>query len=262
MTWLKVVHAVCMVLVLAGAGAGCAPVDSAGGGEENDPDFQAGLRQKKAGRHVQAIDSLERALQRNPRSAAAHFELGLVYYQHITNHVAAIYHFDKVQRLRPDWGKRDIVRQLITVCKQELVREVIGSFNVQMRHELERMDKLTRENTELRQQLDQLKAEYAARTAAGTPNLGAQTARSPEPGVPSSQGASELAGMRPAGGSSLPSTVPPSGVTRAHRVQGGDTFYSLARRYGVQPSAIQAANPGIRPNQIQPGQVLRIPPPR
>ncbi|MGN0982348.1 MAG: M14 family zinc carboxypeptidase [Candidatus Limivicinus sp.] len=44
-----------------------------------------------------------------------------------------------------------------------------------------------------------------------------------------------------------------------HSVRRGDSVYALARRYGSSPEAILLANPGIRPENLQPGQELVIP---
>ncbi len=44
-----------------------------------------------------------------------------------------------------------------------------------------------------------------------------------------------------------------------YKVQGGDTFYLLAKRYGTSVSAIEAANPTADPMNLQIGQNLIIP---
>ncbi len=61
-----------------------------------------------------------------------------------------------------------------------------------------------------------------------------------------------------------PTPVPPTptqtGPTQ-YTVQKGDWLYKIARDHGVDPNALIAANPGINPNNLQPGQVLTIPAP-
>jgi len=47
--------------------------------------------------------------------------------------------------------------------------------------------------------------------------------------------------------------------TFAYTVQQGDTFYLLAQRFHTTVAAIQAANPGVNPYNLQPGMVLCIP---
>lgn len=44
-----------------------------------------------------------------------------------------------------------------------------------------------------------------------------------------------------------------------YTVQQGDWIYKIARNCGVAPSALIAANPGINPHAIKPGQLLNMP---
>ncbi len=55
----------------------------------------------------------------------------------------------------------------------------------------------------------------------------------------------------------LPGVCPPG--TRSYTLQAGDTFYSLAQRFGTTVEAIMAANPGVDPDRLQIGQVICIP---
>lgn len=48
---------------------------------------------------------------------------------------------------------------------------------------------------------------------------------------------------------------------RTHKVEWGETWYGLARRYEVSPGALAAANPEVNPERLRSGQVLRIPSP-
>ncbi|MBI5035393.1 MAG: LysM peptidoglycan-binding domain-containing protein [Chloroflexi bacterium] len=57
----------------------------------------------------------------------------------------------------------------------------------------------------------------------------------------------------------VPPTIPPTGHPSTYTVQRGDWIYALARRFGVTVAALLAANPGIHPNLLYPGQVLSIP---
>jgi len=64
----------------------------------------------------------------------------------------------------------------------------------------------------------------------------------------------------PAPPTAVPPTTAPAGPTQ-YTVQQGDWIWKIAREHGVDPNALIAANPGIDPNNIQPGQVLTIPAP-
>lgn len=55
-----------------------------------------------------------------------------------------------------------------------------------------------------------------------------------------------------------PPTGCPAGTT-PYTIRAGDTFFALARRFNTTVEAIQAANPGVNPNNLQIGQVICIP---
>ncbi len=56
-----------------------------------------------------------------------------------------------------------------------------------------------------------------------------------------------------------PTPVCPPGEIIDHTVQSGDTFYSIAKKYGTTVEAIIQANPGINPENLQVGQVIKVP---
>ena len=48
---------------------------------------------------------------------------------------------------------------------------------------------------------------------------------------------------------------------RQYRVQKGDSFYSIAKKFGVSMNAVAQANPGVDPTRLQIDQTLTIPAP-
>jgi len=58
-----------------------------------------------------------------------------------------------------------------------------------------------------------------------------------------------------------PATATSVGCPNPYTVKQGDWIYQIARNCQVDPSAIVAANPGINPNFISPGQQLNMPAP-
>lgn len=59
-----------------------------------------------------------------------------------------------------------------------------------------------------------------------------------------------------------PATPPPSATSpraRTHTVAAGETFYGLARRYGVTPAQLRAVNPRVDPEMLEVGDVLALP---
>ncbi|MGI6364254.1 MAG: LysM peptidoglycan-binding domain-containing protein [Bacillota bacterium] len=58
----------------------------------------------------------------------------------------------------------------------------------------------------------------------------------------------------------IPSAQPPSCPNGfLYTIRAGDTFFTLAQRFGTTVQAIQQANPGVNPNNLQIGQQICIP---
>jgi LysM repeat protein len=239
---------------------GCSRMGPNNTDEEKNGSFQRGKSLVNSLDYPAAIEAFEKALQDNPKSAAAHFELGLIYYQHISDYAAAIYHFENFLRLRPLSPHADTVRQFITVSKQELAKTV--SLGPVTQKVLRDLDELRRENLRLRQQIDALSPSLAAAT--NRPII-TQTAQVPVISVPAS-----TSGPPPTNSNPQPdkppqperNPSPPARAARAartHTVKAGETMTIIARHYGVSLSALQAANPGVEPRRMQAGQTLKIP---
>lgn len=47
--------------------------------------------------------------------------------------------------------------------------------------------------------------------------------------------------------------------TLPYTIKAGDTFYLIARTFGISVDALIAANPGVNPNNLQIGQVICVP---
>jgi len=232
--------------------AGCNPSGGGALGEEREPHFLSGRRRSEQADYAGAAESFEQALQNNPDSGAAHFELGLIFYDKLNDPAAAIYHFQRFLKLRPTSNKADSAKQFISVCKQELVKEVpFNAVNQQMQRELER---LTRENGEMRQQVEQLRIVAAQQAAAASNTALAQSLIQPAP-QPGAAPAARPQGASPA---PRPAATAPS-PARTHVVKSGETPSSIARQYGVSANALMAANPNLDARRMKIGQTLTIP---
>ncbi|MBI5960599.1 MAG: LysM peptidoglycan-binding domain-containing protein [Chloroflexi bacterium] len=77
-------------------------------------------------------------------------------------------------------------------------------------------------------------------------------------GTPEPDVTATIAGVEAPAGPAVTVEVPTSGNV-THVVESGDTLYSIARQYGVDPQAIISANPGINPNMIHPGDTIIVP---
>lgn len=217
-----------------------------------------------------AIESFERAVEDNPRSALAHFELGVLYETRENDFAAAIYHYKKALKLRPNAYPADNIRQRLPGCQQELVKaDALGTTQPAA---LREADRLRDENQALRKQILALQTQLASRQTAPTnqsrPILLAQSDFRAASGGDTSSGSGATRGtgtrtpgtgsLSPgdrAGASGTGSTARP----RAHTVKEKETPSSIARLYGVRLEALLAANPGLEPRKLKVGQPLNVP---
>jgi LysM repeat protein len=261
----------CLVptLALCVAGAGCSPTAEGRLDEQQNPHYRAGKDKLSALDYKGAIESFERAVEDNPRSVLAHFELGVLFEQHANDYAAALYHYNKALKLRPNEYPAENIRQRIPACKQELVKaDSLAIVNPAALRETER---LREENLALRRQIDWLQAHLAARQPAGSPS--AQVARAREisrasPTTPTVAGTNTASR---AAAANSPIVVaerarsetldPATGASRVrtHTVKAGETPYAISRQYRIKLDTLLSANPGLDPKRVRIGQVLTIP---
>jgi LysM repeat protein len=79
------------------------------------------------------------------------------------------------------------------------------------------------------------------------------------PAVETNVPGTNVTGMMPSEPAPLPATAAPA--THEYTVTKGDSFYTIAKKFGVTIKAIEAANPGVEPTKLQIGQKLQIPAP-
>jgi LysM repeat protein len=275
---------------VSGVWFGCVPIGDSPVDEEKDPNFIEGRNHLNAMDYKGAVEAFERALQANPRSASAHFELGVLYFPRLNDPVSAIYHYQKHLQLRPNSTYAQVARDQITACKMEMVKTV--SFGVVTRDLHRDLQRMTNELGMLMQRNAALSNHLAAKpmivtqwqtlrvtnfvnvpmpvtAAAPTPTPATNNVRPQVATATTGRSATNTA--RPANNPqqrqmdqraaqsmrSLPSTP----AMRKHVVRVGETMSQIARRYNVNPSRLQAANPTIEPRRLRAGQTLNIPTP-
>lgn len=54
--------------------------------------------------------------------------------------------------------------------------------------------------------------------------------------------------------------TPPAAATE-YKIQAGDSFYTIGKKFGVTVKALQAANPAVDPAKLQIGKTIQIPAP-
>jgi LysM repeat protein len=236
---------------------GCLPSGRASSDEEREPHFLEGRALVSSMDYGGGIQAFEKALQVNPNSAAAHFELAWLYEEKSPDPSAAIYHYRCYLRLRPKAQNVDMVEKHIGACKVLLARSVsLGPVSAALQADYERLD---RENKQLQQQLAQSKAEILRLAAAtnpppvnppsGSQALFAAAGRSANPG-PTPPANSALS----SGGSASAGTP-----KRSYTVKAGDTPVAIAKHNGLRVDALMAANPGLDARRLRVGQILSLP---
>lgn len=240
-------------LLLVGSLTGCLPSGQNRSDEEKEPHFLAGKSCIGSMDYRGAIEEFEKALEVNPHSASAHFQLGWLYEEKEPDPAAAIYHYEQYLKLEPDADNSEVIKQHINNCKQDLAKTVLPlPITPNMQHQFEQ---LADENKRLREEIDKWRA-YASR-------LEAMTNRSAVPIVSAraENGASATVASVPSPAGSAAQRRPSTGASRTYIVKAGDSPYSIARNHGVKVEALMAANPGLNPRRLRIGQTLRLPPP-
>jgi LysM repeat protein len=247
----------CALLLLAGFGlSGCLRSSPSRQDEEKESHFLLGRSRVSAMDYQGAIESFGKALEVNPKSAAAHFELACLFENRETDPAAGIYHYQQYLKLRPKAENGEFVNQHILALKQELAKTVsLGPVTERQQREFER---LVEENRRLNEEVEKWRV-CATRLQALTnqPGTASVAARAGKP----------AGSVQPPSGGSVPPNSPssgqplaaPTGAQRTHTVKLGETPTVIARKYGVKVDALMAANPRLEPRRLKVGQTLNIP---
>ena len=263
--------------------SGCVPGEDDHVDETRDPNYQRGSAMVRSRDFIGAIEEFEKAIEVNPRSAAAHFEMAWLYEEKIKDYAAAIYHYQKYQALRPNSENSEKAREHIQVCKRELAKaEFFLPSTLTLQHEL---DRLNAENLLLRQNIESLRAQLVVATLAAQSQPESATPTpvitvTPAPVTPTRLPVSnpppphttplllETAHANPpASGTIQPirtATNSPApqvniGQPRTHVVKSGESLASIASQYHVKLNAILQANPNVNPKKLKVGQSVNLP---
>jgi LysM repeat protein len=213
--------------------------------EEQDPHFQRGRNLVSSQYFKGAAEEFEKALESNPASAAAHFELGWLYDNKLNDYAAAIYHYERHLKLQPDSRRAALVKERIRGCKQELANSEFPLPN--SRNLQQEADRLAADNLLLKQQVEALKNQLAAAVGA------AAAAQSRVAALPQAAPPAARVETPP------PAEPPAAARPRVHIVKSHETITSIAAEYGMKPSAVLAANPHTDPRRLRVGQSLILP---
>jgi len=250
----------CLALWVGIALTGCTPPGQNESDEEREPHFALGKSRINAMDYQGAVEAFQEALEVNPHSAAAHFELGWLYDEKESDPAAAIYHYQQYLKLCPNAGNAEVIKQRIESCKQQLAADVLPLPSTPAAQK--QINQLIEENQRLQDEVNKWRAYYASQQAPQTQSspVPDNSVTSPPVNPVSSQpqpSASAAAGNRAQDHPAHPTA--PKQTLRTHTVVAGETAVRIARRYGVSLDALLAANPGLEPRRMRVGQVLNIP---
>jgi len=268
--WLPALSLALPLLLLL-AGGGCLPEDSSQVDEEKEPHYVLGKNRVNARDFTGAIEAFQEALEANPRSALAHFQLACLYDSEAPDPAAAIFHYQEYLRLNPQAGNLDVIRQRIYTCKQQLAADTMPLPSAPAVQK--QLEALAQKNHELQAQVDALTEQlrqwnvyYAGQQAAAARAAAAASRAAPGPASPLPEDISVAGTDTPVRSAPRPprtvaSTPPaaPASQARTHAVQPGETLAGIARQAGVSLAALEAANPGVNPKRLRAGQTLNLP---
>jgi len=258
--------------------------------ELDEPAFRQAQSLMKSGRRQEALTAFLNVIEKRGNDAPeSHLEAGLLYLQHINDPLAAIYHFKKYLAIRPNSPQASLVRQRIDFAVREFAKTLPAQplpTQFERIDLLAKIDRLQRENEDLKQQLADLKAgrlEALPLTGAGgalpagSEPAGGALFDSPADSIPTVSTRPQPPVVRTAPPAAAVTTAPkqaeqkaapppaqPNRAARTHVVRQGDTLYKLADQYYRDKSRwrdIFAANRDVMKSEtdLKIGMTLKIP---
>ena len=250
-------------ICLGAALSGCAPSDQ---DEEKEPHYVLGQSRVNAMDYQGAVEAFEESLEVNPHSAAAHYQLGMLYENQENDPAAAIYHYEQYLKYDPTAENADIIRQHIAACKQQLAADVLPLPSAPQAQE--QLETLVEQNRQLQQQVQNLQntlkqwnAWYADEMAAKS-----NAAVLPQDETVQTQPQTPAQPVQPIQPEATPLVIPKPVYAASkgthehtHVVERGETAMAICRMYGIHLSALENANPQVNVSRLRVGEVLNVP---
>jgi LysM repeat protein len=236
--WHRIIFTACAVSVGVVLG-GCEPSAQSAADDEREPHYVLGQNRINAMDYPGAVEAFEASLEANPHSAAAHYQLGMIYSGMVSNPAAAIYHYQEYLRFDPKAGNAEVVTGRIYTCKLQLAQGLLELPSSSTA--IQQLQQLTDKNRQLQDEVDKWRASQTA--AVKTNLLPAPVKVALQPAAP------------------VVANPQPAAQPRTHAVAAGETPAAIARKYGVNLNALMAANPGLNPKKLRVGQAINLPPP-
>src|SRR5688572_30151197 len=259
--------------------------------ETDEPFYVQGKQLMRQGRNPEALTSFLKVIDRRGERGAAesHLEAGFIYLNHTKDPVEAYHHFRKYLDLQPNSKEAVRVRGMVEAAKREFARTLparpLDDQSAQMQAD-DALEKLRRENEELRAQIATLRGNSAMPVTRAAPMINLPEEAQPRQAPPPVATVAEVG--NPVASSPRTSTPPPalfktppaaqpaptrsSAPTRpattpsgrTHTVAPKETLYGISMKYfgnGRQVEAIYQANRDqMRSKEdVRPGMTLKLP---
>ena len=242
------------LLVFAALTTGCWPPGASPQDEVKDPYYLVGMNRVTGKDPQGAMEAFRHALENNPNSSAAHFQLAVLKEQHEKNFPAAIYHYERciTDNLSPQ--RADMIRQRISLCTQELIKKS-GNFLTPPTQQAE-IDELKKRLAQAHAENDSLRRQLETALARAGRDFVVVSNRALFPSPPRATNAVENPGP-PRPGTGRP---PDHSALRTHKVKVGENPSTIAKQYAISLNSLMKANPTLDPKRIRVGQTINLPP--
>lgn len=230
-----------LILCLGGCDRNTARVDIS---ELRDPLIRKAKAKADQGDREGSLEYLNKAIDKRSGLAQAHLDAGLLYDDFKKDYVRAIYHYQRYLELRPDTEKKEMIRELIRKARMALAASVAE----QLPGYSEKLATLQEENTRLKNELQEVRANLAKRA------LGAS--------VPAPAGAAGKSFLMAVNDKSQFRPGLPTG--QVYRVQEHETLSMIAAKVYRNPGKWEIIYDANRdtlssPDKLRLGQALNIP---
>jgi LysM repeat protein len=266
-------------LALAGCNQASADKDPAQIDSDSNPNYKQAQQDLDANNPQAAAADYEAALQSNPKLAGAHYELGVIYGDKLSDPISSIYHFKQFLALSPNTDKKDQVQALIDKEGQDFAASLPNNKPQITQAD---MDQLTSDNAALKKQVDdanttiaelQDKLKHHEEVAAASTDVAAPSATTDAPpatpaappkALPVDQAEAAKGTADTDATAAAPASGAPTAGARSYTVVKGDSYWRIAKKMypgdtknGV--AKIQEANKQTMGKPLKIGQVLVIP---
>jgi LysM repeat protein len=139
--------------------AGCSRTDVAeeDARDRESPSMRRGMELEQVGNLDGAIHSYEETILNHPRLGIAHLHLAILLQEHRKDYIAAIYHYQQYNALRPDAEKQDMIKERIRISEQLLATQLRADTTNGREQQ-----RFLADNQRLNQRLSQIEGEKAA----------------------------------------------------------------------------------------------------